>query len=45
MAPQAFYISMRKPGVHMYAVSIALNPDYPHVAVAREEAGISPENG
>ncbi len=29
----------------MYAVSIALNPDHPHVAVAREEAGIPSEDG
>ncbi len=43
--PQAFYASMRKSGVRMYAVSIAPNPDHPYVAAAREEAGIPPEDG
>jgi hypothetical protein len=45
LAPQAFYASMRKPGAHLYAVSIAPNPDYPDVVAqeAREEAGIPPE--
>jgi predicted dehydrogenase len=33
---------MSKPGTHLYAVSIAPNPDHPDIGVqeAREEAGI-----
>ncbi len=29
----------------MYAVSIALNPDHPYVAVSRKKAGIPLEDG
>jgi predicted dehydrogenase len=45
LAPQAFYASMRKQGAHLYAVSIAPNPDHPDVVAqeARVEAGIPPE--
>jgi hypothetical protein len=44
LAPQAFYVSMRKPGARMYTVSIAPNSDHPYVAAAREEAGIPLED-
>ncbi len=44
LASQAFYASMWKPGVCMYAVSIAPNPDHLYVAAAREEAGIPSED-
>ncbi len=41
----AFRSFMRKPGARMYAVFIALNPDHPYVAAAREEAGMPLEDG
>ncbi len=44
-ALQAFYASMLKPGARMYAVFIALNPNHPHVAAARKDAGIPSEDG
>ncbi len=39
LAPQAFYASMQKLGARMYAVSMAPNPDHPHVAAASVRAG------
>ncbi len=36
---------MQKLSAHMYAVSIAPNPNYLHGAGAREEGGIPPEDG
>ncbi len=45
LALQAIYTSMQKLGVRIYAVSIAPNPNYPHVAAAIKEEGIPSEDG
>jgi hypothetical protein len=44
LASQAFYAFMRKPGTHLYAISMVPNPDYPDVVMqeATEETGIPP---
>jgi hypothetical protein len=36
---------MQKLGARMYALSIAPNPDHPHMVAAREEAGMPEEAG
>ncbi len=41
LAPQACYASMWKPGACIYTVSIAPNPDHPHVTAMQEDAGIA----
>ncbi len=33
LSPQAFYTSMHKPGAHLFAVSIAPNPDHSDVVM------------
>jgi hypothetical protein len=45
LVPKAFYVSMRKQGTRMYIMSIAPNPDHPHLAATREETSIPLEDG